>query len=319
LHIVVPPAGRPNDSWAWLLRHALAGDAKPTPHEDDGGAGEDRVLFETGLADWFAADVDDRAAKSQSSGSGRAGQRAAKPHQIVFAGPPRAAHLHSTPSHGSDDASLDVSDLLSVKSSAARRRGSLYHDWFELVEWLDDGPPADERLTQTAARFHLTRSELESHIAEFHRLAAQPNTQRLLSRASYTDHSPGPTIVTDVAEGATPSVWRELPFALTTEAGWATGRIDRLIVLGDGGHPIAADVIDFKTDNVDKSDGDALQSAAQTHCAQMQAYGRAACKLLGLSPEAVRLRLLFVAVDAVVDVPHTEAAVLATCSEDPLP
>ena len=102
------------------------------------------------------------------------------------------------------------------------------------------------------------------------------------------------------------SIWSELPFALTTDAGWTTGRFDRLVVLQDGDRVVAADVIDFKTDAIGQHDDEALAAATASYRAQMQAYGLAACKLLQLPAERVRLRLLFVTADAVVDVAHAD-------------
>jgi ATP-dependent exoDNAse (exonuclease V) beta subunit len=303
LHIVVPPQSKANDSWACLLRHALAEKAEAEP-----GA----VLFELGSAQWYQDDAGgNRPHKRHRSTATQTpapnDEQSAESRKMVFAASQRAEVLrHTTPSGGGDVSSLDVSSVLSFKSRAARQRGSLFHVWLEMVQWLDAGLPTDDDLARAAKRFHLRHADIERHISEFRAWVAQPNVSCALSRFAYTGAA--------FAEGARQSdsistswtIWTELPFSLTTHAGWTTGRFDRLVVLQDGDRAVAADVIDFKTDAIEQHDNEALAVATASHRAQMQAYGRAACKLFQLPLPRVRLRLLFVTADAVVDVAHAD-------------
>ncbi|MEZ6071703.1 MAG: UvrD-helicase domain-containing protein [Pirellulales bacterium] len=306
LHIVVPPSARPNDSCAWLLRHALASggngaESMKTTPEDDG------FLREMGDAAWcrdFAADV---AGASRARGSGAAAELA---DEIVFARSPRQEiRRHATPSGGaadesSDSAALDLTGRFNAVGRVARKRGSLYHRWMELVEWLDDAEPTDEALCISAAEFRFSRPELQRHIDAFRSLLEQPNIRQALCRSAYQGDALAGGWNGEVRTANGCSLWRELPFAQVAATGWTTGRFDRLVAVRQGDRTVAADVIDFKTDAIAPHDADAVAAAVESHRAQMTSYGRAACRLLDLPPSRVRLRLLLLSVDVAVDVTH---------------
>jgi ATP-dependent helicase/nuclease subunit A len=95
-------------------------------------------------------------------------------------------------------------------------------------------------------------------------------------------------------------VERERRFAVRHDEELLSGSIDRLVVIQCGGKVIAADVIDFKTDEVTVGDAAGLQKKAEFYRPQLDAYRAAAAKLLGLAPEAIGARLVFLSVGKVV-------------------
>ena len=98
-------------------------------------------------------------------------------------------------------------------------------------------------------------------------------------------------------------VWRERPFAVRVEDAVLNGAIDRLVVLYDGDRPLAADVIDFKTDTLDMANTAALQSKVDNYRPQLEAYRIAASRLTGLDPTRVSARLLFVGAGIISRIP----------------
>jgi ATP-dependent exoDNAse (exonuclease V) beta subunit len=87
--------------------------------------------------------------------------------------------------------------------------------------------------------------------------------------------------------------------------------MDRVVLALKDGAPVAAEIIDFKTDRIGAGGsggaggaGDAvaaLDAAVERYRPQMQAYRRALCALTGLAPPVVACRLLFLEVDALRD------------------
>src|SRR5262249_47225874 len=101
---------------------------------------------------------------------------------------------------------------------------------------------------------------------------------------------PGPTEL---------SVHREHPFAIRTSDHILTGAIDRLVIIQHNHHPIAADILDFKTDEIPPSDKKALAERIEFYRPQMEAYCQAAAQMLKLDPRSINSRLVFLQAAAV--------------------
>ena len=198
---------------------------------------------------------------------------------------------------------IDLGQWLGPRSAAAFDRGSLMHAWLELIEWLDGGPldggPPDEALLRRqAASMALGGLDVESLLAEFRRALDRPALRALLTRATYEEKpsAPGPEAM--MHAGPTVSrprwqVWRERPFALREGDAILSGKIDRLVVLFDGDRPVAADVLDFKTDAVPAGDREALEARVEFYRPQLDAYRRGAARLVGLDASKILARLVF--------------------------
>ena len=94
--------------------------------------------------------------------------------------------------------------------------------------------------------------------------------------------------------GHTWRVQRERRFAILDGDAILTGALDRLVLGERDGRWLAADLVDFKTDQVAVDDRQAVQTAVAHYRPQVDAYRRAVARLTGLSPDRISARLLFV-------------------------
>ncbi|MEX0717947.1 MAG: UvrD-helicase domain-containing protein [Planctomycetaceae bacterium] len=210
------------------------------------------------------------------------------------------------------------------RDDRATSRGTLFHAWLEEIEWLDvhgdrlqPVPLAEleERLRTIARRLEFA-GELEADLARLRELLAGPPLATLLSRASYADPAAigwPPEVCAEIADsraaphsslGTDLAVHRELPFAVRLDDVLVNGIIDRLVVVRRKERPIAADVIDFKTDRA--ADAAAIGAAAKKYAPQLAAYRTAVARMFRLDPERVVTRLAFLDAGRVVGVSDDE-------------
>ena len=97
-------------------------------------------------------------------------------------------------------------------------------------------------------------------------------------------------------------VWRERPFGLvlpaengTPESLW-TGAFDRVVLQRAQGKLVAAEVIDFKTDEVDES---SLAERTAYYGPQVEAYRRVLAAMTSIEPARIVARLAFLGADRV--------------------
>lgn len=293
LHLIVAPS-RPTEKTipatsAGLLRAALTDGHIARPGE---------VLFEHGQADWMLADappVKPEAAPVQAA------QPPARAAVLRLAPVPKHVSRgleRQSPSQLEGGRRVNLADRMRLDSSRALDRGSLMHAWFEQIEWLDEHTPEREKLQELASAAMPAGLDLSSLIDEFEQALARPAIRALLTRATYEQPATVP------AAGAVHyrpglvrprwSVWRERPFALREGDTIQSGKIDRLVVLYDGDRPLAADLVDFKTDRVSPDKPEAIDARVAHYRPQLEAYRRAVARLLRLDVAQVSARLAFV-------------------------
>jgi ATP-dependent exoDNAse (exonuclease V) beta subunit len=88
-------------------------------------------------------------------------------------------------------------------------------------------------------------------------------------------------------------VERELPFLHRLPEGILQGYIDRLVLSEEAGRVVSAEVLDFKTDQIDESDAQALEDRVAYYRPQIDAYRAAVAGRYGLGMEQVTGKLLF--------------------------
>lgn len=304
LDVLVPAAysGARGASFARLLRHALLGaDAFPA-------AGAGGVLWAApGTAGrWFD---EPRAAAPGGVPATPPAARPAAPAPRLEWSPARPRALpRRSPSQLEGGARIAVADLLSLQGGAARGRGVLVHRWLEELEWIEDLPAADEPLlaagAEPARRENLAAADQRAWLAELRAWLARPATHALFDRNTARGRLAGLAALAASPDAtAEPSlelsVQRERRFAVPDERGLLVGSIDRVVLALREGRPVAAEIIDYKTDRVA---GGALDGLVEHYRPQLQAYRRALCALTGLAPERVACRLLFLESSAVRDV-----------------
>lgn len=186
-----------------------------------------------------------------------------------------------------------IREILRPASPVGRNRGTVLHAMFELVTWLDEGPPSPAELERVASAHCQTPDEARSMVETFDRSLAHPQIAEALSRRSVT-----------LQPGETLDLWRERAFAARLdgpdgEAVLMSGRFDRVaIVRRAEGRPIRAVLVDFKTDAVGR--GPALAERVAHYGPQVRGYRAALASVLGLPPESIGTILLFTEAGAVV-------------------
>jgi ATP-dependent exoDNAse (exonuclease V) beta subunit len=178
-----------------------------------------------------------------------------------------------------------VADQLALMDEAALDRGRAAHAALSLVGWLDDGAPGRDAMLLAAKAAAPRRSESWAANVVDQLLAAmdQPGVKAALSR------QPG---------GRPYRIEREVPYARIVEGGIESGTIDRLIVALDGQTPVAATIIDFKTDAIP---AEFAAMRALGYQRQMDAYRAAAAEMFALPQESVKTAVVFIEPGVVVE------------------
>jgi ATP-dependent helicase/nuclease subunit A len=281
-------------TFAGILRSTLAPAA---------AAHAGKTLYEHGDAVWWQGDDSrhDSMASGRRKPPGGMATVPKSPAPIQLA--PPAAHRdrgweRSSPSSLEGGAQLRGATIIAAKPAHIFGAGLLFHAWLAEIGWIEDGLPTDERLREIAARLRsksgIAASDVDAHIARFRRqLAAKPIVE-LLSRRYYDSPTnlglplkAWPTAAIELSARC------ERGFAVPIDQQLMNGSIDRLIIIKSGGKPIAADIIDFKTDDITPSQKSVLAEKIDFYQPQMEAYRTAAAELLRIDHANVCAALVF--------------------------
>jgi ATP-dependent exoDNAse (exonuclease V) beta subunit len=297
LHMILPLAasneGKLPKTYAGLLRATLAA-GKPAT----GG----QTLYEHGNPAWYKKLPSSLAGE----GPGASGRSAADspPPKIQLAPPLKFSTRHlerASPSALEGGSKFRAARLLEASPDEAFALGTLVHAWLAEIEWLDAGPPTDKRLREIAARLHpqigALVDNLDLPIANFRRWLAATPIASVLSRSFYDN--PKNLGLAPLKSSAWKSgdiqleVLREHPFAIRDGDQLLTGAIDRLVLIRRQEKLLAADLLDFKTDDLTASDATALAARTAFYQPQIDAYRRAIGRILPVEPERLGARIAF--------------------------
>lgn len=284
LHMIVAPSAdnerRLRKTYGGLLRAAL---------KDNGQLAPGDIAYETGDRQWFKSPGVQRAL---SSAQVAAQAESLTPLEVQLAAPaPRRARglQRVTPSdlEGGTHVRLPAESRGSpIDRAAALARGTLIHAWFEQIEWLDDGPPADARLREVAATLPdlaFTPEDVDRMLAEFRTMLARPAVASCLQRRAY--HRFG---------SAELKVETERPIAVRRDDRLMVGNVDRMVTVYRGDQPIAVDIVDFKTDRIPPHDKAAVEERVEFYRPQAAAYRNCVSAISRLESQHVSATLLFV-------------------------
>jgi ATP-dependent exoDNAse (exonuclease V) beta subunit len=281
LHMIVAPSGKSektlHKTFAGLLRASLTNGDALAPEQ---------IAYETGDPEWFKnpgikhpLSIAQVAAESESL----------PPLEVQLAPPPvrrRRGLQRVSPSglEGGTHVRLSgSSDKPGGDRAAALAYGTLIHAWFEQVKWIEDGVPDDDRLREIATGPSLSAQDFDRALADFRAMLARPDVAACLKRTAYQGLG-GTAVVVE----------NERPIAVRDGDKLLVGSIDRLVTVYRNNRPVAADILDFKTDDVAANDHRALAGKKEFYQPQLSAYRTAVRTMLGDESLQVSARLLFV-------------------------
>jgi ATP-dependent exoDNAse (exonuclease V) beta subunit len=294
LHIFIPGRRSPDrkDAWYNLLWQILPFNAtkKEWP--------ECKVLYDYGDPNWTSR----LALKPRP----KIVEEPKPPNTIVFAdkGAHRRGLEQVAPSHRERGGVVRLQQLFHPSEGTGMAAGRLYHAWFEMIGWIEDGIPSNADLLAAAQKKRTDLppdiwSKMDEMMATFRQWLDIPTVRMALQRSAYTDPShPGfPLSLRTVWQAGMgpPKVERERRFLVRdTDGGkfW-NGSLDRVVWLGDAERIIAADILDFKTDELAPGNQEGLAQRVEYYRPQLQAYRRAVARLAHLQQECISARLVF--------------------------
>lgn len=269
LYLVVPPPTKTETDTCredTVLRHALA----VGPAIADALTGG-QILFHTGQLNWYA---DIATAQYQA------------PVVMPDNAPPRPLQPGTPRLVRREPSKLDpvvrpAATLFSREAGDVLSFGTAIHRLFQQVEWLET--LEIERIVATW-RTSATETTAVLHDAErqFRASLDQPDVRQALTRPTQAC-----------------ALWREKPFELTLDGTLVAGQFDRAIIYHNAlGLPVAATIMDFKSNRVESDD--ALHRTAANYHDQLALYATALRRILGPSLTQITTAILFTRVGRVV-------------------
>lgn len=262
-------------------------------------------LIEIGDPEWFRkVDQTESSQASEVTGS-------ATPLCVKLAPMPegrtRGLSRKAPSQHESSRELVSMSDHIGSDDGDALTLGSLIHAWFEQIEWLEDDVPADAMLQKVALRRGFPEAVIEESLPLFQQMLRSRAITALLSRERYlqTHGMPWNQQHGQPSNGTplTPDVRRELTLAVRHQGELMTGALDRLVLLRDREGVVAAEIIDFKTDQIDADNQFALSRRVAHYREQLLSYASAVSQAFDVSPHRISLQLAFVRSGTSVNVP----------------
>jgi ATP-dependent exoDNAse (exonuclease V) beta subunit len=186
----------------------------------------------------------------------------------------------------------------------ARTRGTVIHAWFECIEWLDEfRPEPDEAsLRQRAAELTVSERAVDRLLPDFRKMLQVAGVRKLFQAASGGAARVFGAHRTQIEAGsASLKVERERMFVLLHDGELVQGTIDRLVLLYENGRPIAADIVDFKTDRLVGAREQWIENKRNHYAPQLQEYRFAVSHCFGIPAEKISTRLLLLEAQATVE------------------
>ena len=284
LHVIISPSAKSERiiprTAAGLVRAAMT---------DGGPLKPESKFYEDGDPDWHITRAEDRTPTPKQHTRSKP---AIEEIHLAPRSEPRSIRLERiSPSQMEGGHRISLGQIFQLDNQSALLRGTMVHAWFEQIRWLDDGLPEEENLVQIAARLGTRTLDVAAELTRFYEMLADPHIATLLRQDGYVQPD-------DVARRC--EVSTEHAFAVRRDDDLLTGIIDRLVLIYEGNELVAADVIDFKTDEIAANHPDQLSVRVDHYTPQIEAYRFAVSETFGLAVQHVRAHLLFVVPGVVV-------------------
>ena len=203
-------------------------------------------------------------------------------------------------------ASTDIAEAGVRTIVDPKTRGTLMHAWFECIEWLDDATamPEESLLRRRASELTVPDAAVERLLSDFYAAIQRPETRRIFQRNAIGNFESFAAFRSAIESGqATTKVERERTFALLHQNELVLGSIDRLVLLVQNGRPVAADIIDFKTDRFAGDRSRWIEARRLHYGPQLEEYRFAVSECFGVPIQHIGTRLLLIEADAVISTP----------------
>ena len=320
IHVIMSYSHKPNGkSQAGLLLSLLC------PQIEHHGSGKKKVdtreeglIYEKGDPDWFNVESDAVGSADPEIDSEKVEQyylenQTSNLHRPLSTTPKSMRGIaHVRPSMLEGGKRVRLADTLtSPGRDLALEFGQLIHGCFEQVRWLDEGPQlSDDVLRERLEFLKPSCEQIDPAIARFRQLVEHDNLRTLLSTSSVLEQH----VVADL-DTAQPStspnrieVHAEKRLAVLTDQGdqdsplpesLIEGIVDRLVLVYENDRVVAADIVDFKTDQIDDTN---LTDRIEFYRPQLKAYRSAVETMVGIEKTQISTRLVFVQTGQVVQV-----------------
>jgi ATP-dependent exoDNAse (exonuclease V) beta subunit len=178
------------------------------------------------------------------------------------------------------------------------------HAWFECLDWLEESNPVPDvsRLRYRAMDLSIPESIAEALLPDFLKLLQHSDVRAAFDRKT-AGGAPSFAAFGPNLEGGNSKlrVERERTFVLLQDGELVQGTIDRLVLLCHNNRPVAADIVDFKTDRLVGNPATWIEGKRHHYAPQLQEYRVAVSHCFGVPTDKISTRLLLLEAHAVVD------------------
>ena len=212
---------------------------------------------------------------------------------------PRRGYRVAAPSSMSSRANVALDQLFTVSQTLGAALGTLVHACFEQVEWLDGTnkklPKKDvlrEAIVNALTPDELRHVDIDKEIDGFQRMLQFDSVQGALSRSRY-DRTVAGLKIDEVC------VENERRISLIMDNQLIDGTIDRLVVMKHQGQIVAAEILDYKTDRLDRTMNieEWTRERIEHHKTQLRAYAQVVSRMLKIPTERIECSLILLSAD----------------------
>ncbi len=206
------------------------------------------------------------------------------------------------PSAAHEGRKMPLKQLFEKNESVGAVIGTVVHRWFEEITWLEDFQWSRERMQrlalQTLTPEQMPLIKLSDCLFEMESYLACQSVIESLSRERYSSWK------TLDGKSLRLEVTNERPLLKLIDGKLLRGTIDRLVLGFDGNRAVRAEVLDYKTDAVNKKlSVDAwCRDRVNHHGPQLQLYRRVLCEQFQIDESQIELTLILLNADRSVTV-----------------
>ncbi|MEM9411200.1 MAG: UvrD-helicase domain-containing protein, partial [Planctomycetota bacterium] len=152
-----------------------------------------------------------------------------------------------------------------------KHRGLVMHAGFENTLWLDESRPDQKSILKTIGVKDWDPKLLDRWIDDFLGAVEQPNVSHLLTRQTYMQEFLPKFVESDglIFDAVSIEVETERSIAALVNDQLVQGVLDRVVWFYDGQQLIGADIIDFKTDKIERAN---VEERAEYYRGQIERY-----------------------------------------------